>query len=347
VLLRSLPVHHPEQFLIFGQSVRGNINGGVDLGFNDLVTWDFARQLEANPGPFVAAAAYSSFAPLVSVRDPATVSSTQAHQLTASMVSDNYFSTLGATQLLGRNFLSDEVQRVGSSPVVVLSYHYWRQQLSEDPAIVGKSISINSSPFQVIGVMRSGFLGIKPDIQPPDLYVPITMESVIFQQPPFLQPHRVLFLHMFARRSPASMAAGANGLKQDQAWFDQQSRDYIRAGEGHNITPDRQQEIAHSETMKLPGARGVSYLGARYGDALNVLMIVVVLVLLLARGASRQREIATRLALGSSRLRIVRMSLVVTLVLSLLGGVLGLALAFAATRARGKADGLVSERGTK
>jgi len=344
ILLRSLPVQHPEQLVTFGPSVGGGINGGVDLGFNDEVTWDFARQLESKPGPFAGAAAYSSFAPLVSVRSSDAGSSTQALQLAASMVSDNYFSVLGATPLLGRTFLPDEVQNPGSTPVAVLSYHYWQQQLSEDPAILGKSISINSSPFRVIGVMRPGFLGIKPDIHPPDLYVPITMESVILEQPPFLEPRSVLFLHMFARRSEASMAAGTNGLKQDQLWFDQQQRDYIRAGEGPNITAQRQQEIAHGETMKLlPGAHGVSYLGTRYGDALNVLMIVVVLVLLiacanlanflLARGTSRQREISTRLALGSSRLRIVRMSLVETLLLSLLGGALGLALAFAATRA--------------
>jgi len=347
VLLRNMPVQHPEQLVVFGQSVGGGINGGVDIGFNDLVTWDFARQLEANPGPFQGAAAYSSFAPTVSVRDAAASSSTDsasAQPVHASMVSDNYFTVLGATPLLGRAFIPSEVEKPGSSPVAVLSYHYWQQQLSADPDILGKSLSVNGAPFRVIGVMRPGFLSIKPDIHPPDIYVPITMESQILLQPPFLQPRAVLFLHMFARRSEASMAAGTNGLKQDQLWLDQQTRDYIRAGEGAKITPERQQEIAHGDTMKLlPGARGVSYLGARYGDALNVLMIVVVLVLLiacanlanflLARAAARQREIATRLALGSSRLRIVRQSLIETLLLSLFGGALGLALAFVATRA--------------
>jgi predicted permease len=351
VLLRNLPVQHPEQLVKFGQSVGGGINGGVDIGFNDLVTWDFARLLEANPGPFQGVAAYSSFAPRVSVRDAASsTSNTSAQPVYASMVSDNYFSVLGATPLLGRTFVPSEAATPGSSPVAVLGYHYWQQQLSSDPTILGKSISVNGNPFRVIGVMRPGFLSIKPDIHPPDMYVPITMESQILLQPPFLEPRSVLFLHLFARRSEASMTAGssglkgASGLKYDQLWFDNQVRDYIRAGEGPSISPERQQDINHGDTMKLlPGAHGVSYLGARYGDTLNVLMAVTGLVLLiacanlanflLARAAARQREIATRLALGSSRLRIIRQSLIETLLLSLFGGALGLGLAFAATRA--------------
>jgi predicted permease len=348
VLLRNMPVQHPDQLVVFGRSVGGGINGGVDIGFNDLVTWDFARQLEVNPGPFQGVAAYSSFAPHVSVRDAASTSSNSSAQpVYASMVSDNYFSVLGATPLLGRTFVPSEVATPGSSPVAVLGYHYWQQQLSSDPNILGKSISVNGSPFRVIGVMRPGFLSIKPDIHPPDMYVPITMESQILLQPPFLQPRAVLFLHMFARLDLTNCRE-PNGtpctLSYAQLWLDQQTRDYIRAGEGPSITPERQQEIAHGDTMKLlPGAHGVSYLGARYGDTLNVLMAVTGLVLLiacanlanflLARAAARQREIATRLALGSSRLRIVRQSLVETLLLSLFGGALGLGLAFAATRA--------------
>jgi predicted permease len=346
VMLRNMPVQHPEQLVVFGQSVGGGINGGVDIGFNDLVTWDFARQLEANPGPFQGAAAYSSFDPTVSVRDASSSSaqSVSAEPVHASMVSDNYFNVLGANPLLGRAFIASEVDKPGSSPVAVLSYHYWQQQLSADPNILGRSLSVNGAPFRIIGVMPSGFLGIKPDIHPPDLYVPITMESQILLQPPFLEPRSVLFLHMFARRSTASMAAGASGLKQDQLWLDKQIRDYIRAGEGAKLTPEREKEIAHIETMKLlPGAHGVSSLGARYGDVFTVLMVVVILVLLiacanlanflLARAAARQREIATRLALGSSRLRIVRQCLIETLLLSLAGGLFGLGVAFAATRA--------------
>ena len=342
VLLRNLPVEEPQQLVSFGPSIGGGILGGIDLGVFDMFTYDFARQLQADPGPFQSVAAYGSFSPQVSVRDaPAGDTTSPAVQVTASLVTGNYFATLGANPILGRTILPSDAETSGSSPVTVISQHYWQQQLSSDPNVLGRNISINGNPFRIIGVMPAAFQGYKPDLEPPDLWAPVTMQQQIMVQPDFLQPRSVYFLHMFARRKPASMTPA--GLKQDQLWLDSQIRAYIRAGEGAALTADRQQEINRATVKLVSGAQGVSYLGARYGDSLTILMVVVGLVLLiacanlanflLARAATRQREISTRLALGSSRGRIIRQSLIETLLLSLFGGALGLAVAFAATRA--------------
>ncbi len=339
IVLRDLPVRDPQQLVSFGDSVGAGINGGVDLGTNRMFTYDFARQQEKNPGPFVGVASYFSGLNLVSVRSDAKGKDQSVTQAEASLVSGNYFRVLGADALLGRTITPSDATTLDGNPVVVLSHHYWQQYLSSDPAILGKTISINGFPFAVIGVMPEQFNGFKQGsgLHVSDFWVPITMQPQIMLQPSMLVPRKYYFLHMFARRDPRVP------LATDQQWLDQQIRNYIRAGEGSVISAARQQEINRATVQLMPSAGGVSQLRAQFGDSLKILMVVVVLVLLiacanlanflLARAATRQREIATRLALGSSRARIVRQSLIETLLLSFAGGLLGLGVAFAATRA--------------
>jgi predicted permease len=334
VLLQNLPVRDPQQLVTFGKSTGGGILGGIDLGTADMFTYDFARQLEADPGPFQGVAAYSSLSPRVSVRLPNTAA---ALQVPANLVSSNFFSVLGAEPLLGRAIARSDADAPDRSAVAVISYHLWQQSFSSDPAILGKSISINAAPFTVIGVMPAAFHGIQQEVEPAGIWVPVTMAREIFLQPGFLEPRSFYFLHMVARRSRESRLAA------DQAWLDGQIRDYVRAGEGHTVTAARQQEIQRITVRLVSGAHGVSRLRAQYGDSLTILMAIVAVVLLiacanlanflLARAIARQRETATRLALGSSRGRIIRQSLLEALLLSLSGGLLGLGLAFIATRA--------------
>ncbi len=334
VILQNLPVRDPRQLVAFGKSTGGGILGGIDLGTADMFTYDFARQLELNPGPFQGVAAFSSFSPKVNVRVPGSAA---AIQVPASLVSGNFFSVIGATPLLGRALGPFDASAPDRSAVAVISYHFWRQSLSSDPAILGKTISVNATPFTIIGVMPEAFHGLKQELEPPDLWVPVTMVQEIFLQPGMLKPRDFYILHMFARQSPQS------SLAADQAWLDHQVRDYVRAGEGASIAPARQQEIERLTVHLVPAAQGVSDLREQYQDSLLILMAIVAVVLLiacanlanflLARAVARQREYATRLALGSSRGRIVRHGVAEALLLSLCGGLIGLALAFAVTRA--------------
>jgi len=333
VLLQDLPVRDPQQLVTFGKSTGGGILGGVDMGTADLFTYDFARQLEANPGPFQSVAAYASHSHKANVRLP---NSAAALQVPANLVSGNFFNVLGATPLLGRTISPFDAMTPHSNAVAVISHHFWQQSLSSDPAIVGKTISINALPFTVIGVMPEAFHGITQELDPPVIWVPITMIQEILLEPDMLTPRMLDFMHMVARRSPQSTLAA------DQAWLDRQIRVYVRAGEGSTIVPARQQEIEHISVRLVSAAHGVSQLRSQYGDSLKILMGIVAVVLLiacanlanflLARAIARQREVATRLALGSSRGRIIRQSLLEALLLSLSGGVFGLVFAFAATR---------------
>lgn len=334
VMLKKLPVHDPGQLVTFGKSVGSGLLGGIDLGYADMFTPDFAQQLAANPGPFEGVAAYSSFSPNASVR---VTGNGPLLQVPTSVVTGNYFSVIGASSLLGRTLQPSDAQTPGSGAVAVVSHHFWQQSLSADRDVVGRTISVNSSQFTIVGVMPEDFHGIKQELDPPDLWVPISMSAATYLIPEILQPRSYFYLHMFARRSRRS------ALASDQSWLNKEIHSYVRAGEGAQIKPERQQEIERIAVTLTPGAYGVSRLRGQYGDSLQMLMAVVGVVLLiacanlanflLARAASRQRENATRLALGSSRVRIVRQSLMESLLLALAGGALGLLVAFVATRA--------------
>ncbi|HEY2858355.1 MAG TPA: FtsX-like permease family protein [Terracidiphilus sp.] len=169
------------------------------------------------------------------------------------------------------------------------------------------------------------------------------MQAVVLQQPSMLLPRSGLyFLHLFGRLSEQASTHKA-GLAQSQNWLNQQVRSGIREREGGTVAADRQLEISRVNVSLVPAAHGVSLIRSQYGDSLKILMIVVALVLLIAcanlanfllsRATARHREILTRLALGSSRMRIVRQGLMETFLLSIVGGLMGLGVAFAATRA--------------
>ena len=347
VLLRNLPVRDPQQLLTFGDSVFGGIAGGIDLGgFGGYFPWDFTRQMEANPGPFRGIAAYGSFSNQVSIRthEGSGISNqtSPAVLAPANLVSGNYFTVIGAQPLLGRTIMPSDDATPGSGAVAVLSYHFWQKSLSSDPHIVGNTISINGTPFEVIGVMKQGFHGIKQEVEPAELWTPISMQTVVLQQPTMLMPHSGLyFLHLFARLNEGAVAHKAE-FAQCQNWLDQQVRNGIRDREGTTIPADRQLEISRVDVPLVSAAHGVSLLRSQYGESLKILMMVVALVLLIAcanlanfllsRATTRRHEILTRLALGSNRMRIVRQGLVETFLLSIVGGLMGLGIAFAATR---------------
>jgi predicted permease len=345
LLLRNLPVGSPEQLVTIGDATNSGIAGGIDIGQYGMFPWYFTRQLEANPGPFQGIAAMGSFASKVSVRiarAAGSPSDSPAQLATASLVSGNYFSVLGAHVLMGRSITPSDDATPGTGAVAVASFHFWQHALSSDPAILNRTITINGTPFEVIGVMPRGFDGLKQGLELADLWVPTTMQPVLLQHPSMLTtPSGLYFMNVFGRLTPEA-AANPHVRAQSQNWINQQVRAAIRANESTVLAPARQQEIEHENVPLISALRGVSYLQDVYRESLWVLMAVVVLVLLiacanlanflLARAATRQREIATRLALGSSRSRIARQSLIETLLLSVGGGLLGLAIAFATTR---------------
>ena len=192
-------------------------------------------------------------------------------------------------------------------------------------------------PVTIIGVAPPRFFGIKVEAQSPDLWLPLTMQKEVMEHSSLLGARNLYWLHLVGRRNPGM------SLTQAQAWFNAQVRQYMQDLEGAQLTPARKQQIQRISVPLMPGARGGSDLREQYKAPLEILMGVVVLVLLiacanlanflLAKAVVRERESSTRLALGSTRARLIGLVLIETLLLSLCGGALGVLLAFWGTRA--------------
>ena len=336
VLLKQLPVRAPKELVSFGKAISGGVLGGVDMGTADLFPYDFARQLETQPGPFEGIFSYNSRMRKVGVQAGEHPTG-QAAQVLAHLVSGNYFDVLGVPMFMGRYLQPSDAEAPGRNAVVVVSYHYWREAMDADRGAIGKVLTVNGVPCTVVGVAPAGFYGIVVGPEPPDFWAPLTMQSELTREPTLLAVNGPYWVHLGARR-----AAGSS-MAQQQQWLNSQIRAYVLAHEGGKITPERRKEIERIAEPLVPAGSGVSSLRLNFEAPLLILMGVVVLVLLvacanlanflLAKAAAREREISTRLALGSTRTRIVRQILMEALLLSAAGGICGLVLAFFGTRA--------------
>jgi len=336
VLLKQLPVRAPRELVSFGKAISGGVLGGVDMGTADLYPYDFARQLEAEPGPFEGIFFYNSRMRKVGVQAGEHPNGQPAQEL-AHLVSGNYFDVLGVPMFMGRSIQPSDSQTTGRNAVVVVSYHYWRDTMDADRDAIGRVLTVSGVPCTVVGVAPAGFYGIVLGGEPPDFWAPLTMQSELTREPTMLAMNGPYWLHLGARRAPSSRIA------QQQQWLNSKIRAYVQAHEGGKIAPDRLKEIDRITDPLVPAGSGVSSLRMSFEAPLLILMGVVVLVLLvacanlanflLAKTAAREREISTRLALGSTRMRIVRQILMEALLLSSAGGISGLALAYFGTRA--------------
>jgi predicted permease len=250
----------------------------------------------------------------------------ESQRISGEIVTGNYFDVLKAKPALGRTFLEEEDRTTGTHPVVILSSGLWRHQFNSDTAIVGKVISLNSHSYTVIGIMPENFAGATI-VDPPDLWVPMMMEPLVNAGSQSLTSPDDGWLMMLGRMKSDTNLAGATAAVK------------TIAGRLHQVRRERNSEPEHLDERVVAVVPALGLMAPPEARTpvlvvVTILMTVVSLVLLvacanvanmlLARAVTRRKEIAVRLALGAGRWRIVRQMLTESVLLSFVGGAVGL-----------------------
>lgn len=342
MLLRMLPVKDPEQLVLF-KSVAprsfsvGSYNGSshTDEETGQHVRTSFAYQsyqrLREQRGPLTDIYAFGAVALNLGADGQADIAGGQ-------LVTGNYFAVLGVQAEAGR-LLTEEDDKANAPPVAVISHRYWHKRFGGSHAVIGKQINLNNVAFTIVGISAKGFDGTSGVGVSTDVTIPVSLEPQlqVDKQRSYLNGPGVWWLRLMGRLQPGATREQAQAQLENaflQSVFEHRAarQAAAKAAGGNTIS-----ELDPKDYPRLyadPGGQGEMYGRQFYAPALYLLLGVVGLVLLIAcanvanlllsRAAGRQKEIGLRIALGASRLRLIRQLLTESVLLAFIGGFFGI-----------------------
>jgi macrolide transport system ATP-binding/permease protein len=336
ILLRSLPVANPSLLYRIGDNNQCCVDGGFpedasQTGDFSIFSFDLYQHLKQSAPEFEQLAATQSGEWSWSVRRGNEL----AKSLHGQFVSGNFFSTIGINAYAGRLF-TDADDTFSAPPAIVLSYAAWQGEYSGDPSIVNSTIYVQAKPFTVIGIAPPGFYGDRISDTPPAFWVPLHTEPDVEAGDAVLDNVESHWLYLLGRVRPGTNipALQSKLTVALQQWL--LSRPDLANNGGAALIP-------RMHVVLTPGGSGIQRLQNQAGKGLRMLMALSTFVLLiacanianlmLARTTTRRADIAVRTALGAGRRRILREILTESIVLSSIGGLAGLIVAYAGVSA--------------
>ncbi len=333
VLLKSLPVANPNDLYRLGKQPHCCNWGGYtqDKEFS-IVSYDLYKYFCDRTNGFAELAAFQAGPSLFGVQRSGATEAAQSFP--GEFVSGNYFAMFGIKAYAGRALTSRDDQR-GAPLVAVMSYRLWQQKYGLDPSIVGSLFDLDKKPFTVVGITPPGFFGDTLRNSPPDFFLPLASESSVQGENSLLPQAPDHWLDLIGRIRPGASSASI------EAEMRVELKQWLHSHWGEMDSNERAN--VPKQTLYLsPGGAGITSMREHYEHWLQILMMVSGFVLLivcanvanlmLVRGMERRRETSLSMALGARASGLVRQALTESILLSLLGGVAGLVIAFAGTR---------------